>query len=62
MKKEPKINENRVKVERSGHAKIVNPHIKHVQEFEKSIEEYSMELATLEHDFTSLNRSMSLLN
>ena len=31
------IEENKEKVERSGHAKIINPHIKNVQDFEKSI-------------------------
>ncbi|WP_418571397.1 ATP-binding protein, partial [Intestinibacter bartlettii] len=50
------IEENKEKVERSGHAKIINPHIKNVQDFEKSISQYSTELATLESECTSLNR------
>lgn len=54
--KEKIIEENKVKVERSGHAKIINPHIKNVQEFEKSISQYSFEIASLEYEFKSLNR------
>lgn len=55
-KKYNTIEENKVKVERSGHAKIINPHIKNVQDFEKSISQYSVELSDLKSQFTSLNR------
>ena len=47
------IEKNKEKVERSGHAKIINPHIKNVQDLEKSISQYSTELGTLESECTS---------
>lgn len=49
------IEVDKVKVERSGHAKIIDPHIRNVQDFEKSISEYNMELDNLNRDFKSSN-------
>ncbi|MGM9536483.1 MAG: AAA family ATPase [Intestinibacter sp.] len=54
--KTDEIEANKVKIERSGHAKIVNPHIKNVQDFEKSISEYSLNLGNLDYEFTASNR------
>ncbi|MDY2734554.1 SMC family ATPase [Intestinibacter sp.] len=54
--KTDEIQASKVKIERSGHAKIVDPHIKNVQDFEKSISEYSLTLENLNRQFTESNR------
>lgn len=50
------IEENKIKVEKSGYAKIVNPHIKNTQEFENSILEYNVELNKLDKECIQSNR------
>ena len=54
--KTDEIEASKVKIERSGHAKIVDPHIKNIQDFEKSISEYSLTLENLNRQFTESNR------
>ena len=51
------IEENKIKVERSGCAKIVNPHIQNTQAFENSISEYNLDLNKLDREYTESNRS-----
>ena len=50
------IENDKIKLERSGYAKIIDPHIVNVQDFEKSISEYSSELDRLDREYIESNR------